>query len=593
MPSERIPSEGDENPLDAALGDLTDLAELEQRFALLDARLGDVDAGNAAARYDGDLDAVIEDDDDPFADIARALREQRALLDAEGTTRRREVDEDEDSGTAGEDSQMEFSLDDDDDDVEDDPVAAEIEERCQDALDALEIDDLALAREIAMTAVRLDDEHPFPMFVLGLVAEREGDLDTARDMAELSLRTAGTNPDAIGLRAHIHVRQHELTEAEDLLRFGIAHNPDEASLHEGLARVALARGEHDAALQAASTALRLEPGNPGAMAVCSAALDEGGDRGALLAALRQGVQLHPEDPYAMVELASVEMEHGNLERARVLLMRAQRLAPRDPEIGSVRTLIEHVHERPLLRPVPGLLRWMRDFPGGLAGFLLGFVVASLPLHALAVQSPEYRVPAIAMIVVWGGVALYAWIAPSVLTHRLNQRAARGGAERLAEDLRDPLAPPPSVDRLADVISMLVAAHDRRAAAELLGLSASRAAAHATRPLAPGAAVSAEIAAPLGVLARRMRAPRARIRNLLLFVPGAPRALAAIAVCLAIAAPLLDGRAALPLLAWHGIALGCLALAWLLVLVDRAATRDVDDAFTALQLAAAGANDPRR
>jgi hypothetical protein len=226
MPSERIPSEGDENPLDAALGDLEDLAELEQRFAMLDARLGDVDAGRAASRHDGDLDAVIEDEDDPFSDIARALREQRALLDSESMRRDRDSDDDEDSNLASDDLQLEMSLDDDDDDQTDDPVAAEIEERCQDALDALELDDLGLAREIAMAAVRLDDEHPFPMFVLGLIAEREGDLDTARDMAELSLRTAGTNPDAIGLRAHIHVRQHELVEAEELLRFGNAHHPD-------------------------------------------------------------------------------------------------------------------------------------------------------------------------------------------------------------------------------------------------------------------------------------------------------------------------------------------------------------------------------
>lgn len=585
MRRDPMPPEGEEDPLDAALGDLHGLPELEQRFALLDARLANGRGGQGAA------DADEPDDDDPFADIARALREQRALLDAEQQETAR------DEGSADDGFQLELAADDEDDSSgpaeDDDPLAAEIEERCQDALDALEADDPALARELAMAAVRLDDEHPFPMFVLGLVAEREGDLDTARDMAELSLRTAGTNPDAIGLRAHIHVRQHELAEAEDLLRYGIAHNPDEATLHEGLARVALARGRHEAALQAATTALRIEPGNPGAMAVRAAALESGADRGALLAALRQGVQLHPEDPYAMVELASVEMEHGNLERARMLLMRAQRLAPRDPEIGSVRALIEHVHERPLLRPVPGLLRWMRDFPGGLAGFLVGFVVAALPLHALATVSDEYRIPAVAAIVTWGAVALYAWIAPAVLTHRLNQRAARGGAARLAEELRDPLGAAPPLERLADVTAMLVAAHDRRAAAELVTLAARRARAHGRRPLAPGSAMAAEIVLPLDSLARRLRGPRARLRNAILFVPGAPRALVALAVCLAIAAPALATAAALPLPAWHALAFACVGLAWGLMVAERSAARQVDEAFTELQLVAAGVDERSR
>jgi cytochrome c-type biogenesis protein CcmH/NrfG len=584
------PGDDETNPLDAALGDLHDLAELEQRFALLDARLGDVDAGRASVVADGELDALVEDEDDPFVDIARALREQRAQLDADNATDI-DSDADEDSQLALEDDfQLELSIDEDSDDEDDeeDPVAAEIEERCQDALDALEASDPSLAREIAMAAVRLDDEHPFPMFVLGLIAEQEGDLDTARDMAELSLRTAGTNPDAISLRAHIHVRQHELVEAEQLLRFGIAHNPDEATLHEGLARVSLARGEHEDALRAAGAALRLEPSNPGALAVRSAALEEGRDRGALLAVLRQGVQLHPDDPYAMVELASVEMEHGNLDRARVLLMRAQRLAPRDPEIGDVRALVEHVHERPLLRPVPALLRWMRDFPGGLAGFLIGFVVAALPLHALATISPEYRVPALSIIVVWGGVALYAWIAPAVLTHRLNQRAARGGADRLVEALGDPLAGPPPVARLADTTSMLAAAHDRRRAVELLSLASARCAAHGTRPLASGAHVAAEIATPLETLARRLGGFRSRARFALVALPGAPRALVAVAVGMAIAAPAVVGPDVLALLAWHGIAVACMATAWLLITVERTIARDVDDAFTAIQLAAASA-----
>jgi tetratricopeptide (TPR) repeat protein len=556
---------GEDDPLDAAFGDLQDLAELEQRFALLDAR--------------------IEEEQDPFVDIARALREHKASTESSPTD-----DGDEDSSLAGEDdAQLELSVgsfaDDEEDEEDDDPVAAEIEERCHDALDALDLDDMNHARELAMEAVRLDDEHPFPMFVLGLVAEREGDLDTARDMAELSLRTAGTNADAIGLRAHIHVRQHELAEAEQLLRFGIAHNPDDASLHEGLARVSLARGKHEEAVRAAGAALRIEPGNIGAMAVRTAALDEGGDRGALLAALRQGVQLHPEDPYGMVELASVEMEHGNLDRARSLLMRAQRLAPRDTDIGDVRVLVEHVHERRLLRAVPNLLRWMREFPGGMPGFLVGFVVAALPLHALAVSNPAYRIPALVVLGAWGSVALYAWLGPAILTHRLNQRAASTGLERITEELRDPLASLPPIERLVDVLSMLGAARNRRAASALSSLAGERAYVHARRALAAGSEVAVEVAPLLVGLARRLRGPRARIRAIVLAVPALARMLVAVGVLVAIIAPTLAAWSMLPLLAWHGIAAGLVVFAWLHHMIEQAWTRDLDESLATISHAA--------
>ncbi|MCW2973932.1 MAG: hypothetical protein JWN72_2205 [Thermoleophilia bacterium] len=556
---------GDDDPFDAAFGELTDRADLEQQFAVLDAQ-----AAEAAAN--------------PFSDIEAALRETRA--DLEGS---------DDAGD-GDEASLGMLLEDDVYEDVDEPstlseeeeLSNEIEQLCQEALDALDVGEVETAREIALGAVRMDDEHPFPMFVLGLIAEHLGDLDTARDMAELALRTAETNPDAIGLRAHIHVRQHEFDKADQLLRFGIAHNPDEAMLHEGLARVSLARGRHAEALDSASAALRIEPNNPGALAVRAAALEEGSDRSTLLAALRQGVQLHPEDPYTMVELASVEMELGNLDRARMLLMRAQRLAPRDIEIGDVRRLIDHVQGRPLLRPVPALLRWMRDFPGGLAGFVLGFAIAALPLHAMAVELPQYRVIALGVLAAWGIVAIYAWVAPAVLTHRLNQRAARTGYDRLHEDLEDPLATLPDLDRVADVVSMLLVARDRRRAVSVLQLAAERTRAQATLPLARATASADDVAEELTRFARQLRRPRMRARLALLAVPGAARVFVAFGVTITITAPSIAHWQGVATLEWHAVALACLFTAWLFVVLERFVQRDLESAFANVRLADGGA-----
>lgn len=556
-PHRQLP--GDEDPLDTALGELSDLAELERSFAELDARLG---RGVSEQRSGSE--------DDPFSDIAAALREHRAASDASDGDVLTPIDRDH--GDQDDDSDSVSVADAlDGVDLEAAERAQEIEQLCQDALDALEADDLELAREIALGGVRLDDEHPFPMFVLGLVAERQGDLDTARDMAELALRSAETNPDAIGLRAHIHVAQHEFDQAAALLRFGITHNPDEAMLHEGLARVALAQGRTEEALKSASTALRLEPSNPGAMAVRAAALEASADRSSMLAALRQGVLLHPEDPYGMVELASLEMEHGNLDRARSLLMRASRLAPHDRHIGDVRVLVDHVHERRLLRPVPALLRWLRDFPGGLPGFLVGLLVAALPVHALAVAMPQYRIPAAIVLGAWGLVALYAWIAPSVLTHRLNQRAAAGSRSRVELELLDPLAPPPPTEQVAEALAMLVDARERRAAATLAMQVMDR------LPDDDGAVDGLRDAI------RTLTSVRVRAGLAWFTSPPVARILVAVGAIALLCAPTFEDSGALTRTAWYAISTGALLLAWLLTTVERRVSRALDEVFAEIRL----------
>lgn len=553
-------SSGDGDPLDALLSELSGLDDLEERFALLDAR----NPSNS------------EVDDDPFADIARALREYKESHDndlqtPEGAPPPSDF-EDYPSATADHADDFEDSAD--------ESVSVEIEELCHDALDALDIDDLSLAREIAMGAVRLDDEHPFPMFVLGLIAEREDDLDTARDMAELSLRTAATNGDAIGLRAHIHVRQHELSEASDLLRFGIAHNPDDASLHEALARVCLANGNYEEALKEARITLRIEPTNPGAMAVRTAALEESCDKGALLAALRQGVQLHPEDPYAMVELASIEMEHGNVDRARMLLVRAQRLAPRDRVIGDVRALIENVYERPLLRPVPALMRWIKDFPGGLAGFLVGFIIAALPLHALATFDTAYRIPAITIIATWGMIALYAWLAPAALSWRLNQRAAYAEASRLEDEFLDPLMDAPKIERVIEVLAMLALANERNRTAKLATTAAER--------LLPS--IGTESTALLRSIAVNLQTRRARLRHVAMSIAVLPRLLVALGTTVILLSPSIAQQSGVSFFLVHGCAMALLLTAWLIVRWTNNARHDFEQALTAVRLAS---TQPRR
>src|SRR5665647_1784485 len=102
------------------------------------------------------------------------------------------------------DDSFDFGDASDADENSDDAANSAVDDLCHEALVLMEASEMGSARERAMEAVRLDDEHPFPLFVLGLIAEHEGDVVEARMMSDLALKTAATNADAIQLRAHVH-----------------------------------------------------------------------------------------------------------------------------------------------------------------------------------------------------------------------------------------------------------------------------------------------------------------------------------------------------------------------------------------------------
>ena len=74
----------------------------------------------------------------------------------------------------------------------------------------------------------------------------------------------------------------------------------------------------------------------------------------------------------------------------------------------------------------------------------------------------------------------------------------------------------------------------------------------------------------------------------------PRLLVATAVVAAVAAPALADSTTLSIIAWNAVALALLAVSWVLMLVERAWHRDVEDSLTAIRLTAESASTlPRR
>jgi tetratricopeptide (TPR) repeat protein len=422
----------------------------------------------------------------------------------------------------------------------------EIELLCRNALINLDDGDLDEARSIAMQAVELDADHPFPVFVLGLIADQEGDIAVARYLSERALQNAGTNADAIQFRAQIHLREHEFERAEDLLRFGVAHNPDDADLQEHLARVLLAMGHYEDAARSAQAALELDPNSSGAHAVRVAALDESGDAEALLGALRQNVQMHPDDPYAALHLASIESENGNVSRARLLLARAQRLAPRDESVLTTRRVLEAMHASPLLRGVLPMTRWLKEFPGGLAGFVLAYLLVSMPLGALAGVEPAYAIPARALLVAWGAAAIYAFVGPTVLNCRLNRIAV--GPTRTALEQRDP-----DLELVIDAAIGCIAGKQFGAAIRTLELRCDD--------------FGAEDQEMIRERIRDMHGMRYRFLRIFGRIPGDVRFLIATGVVLGVHSSMLAKWTELPVNAFLGATFACLSIAWLLAHID--------------------------
>lgn len=463
-------------------------------------------------------------------------------------------------------------------DEERDPTDEEVERLCREGLELLESNELDAARERAAEAVTLDADHPFPQFVLALIADQEGDDAAARYLADNALRGASTNVDTIQFRALLHIRDHEFDRAEALIRGGIVHNPDDATLLESLARVCLGTGKHDEALRSAEAALRLEPMSDGARSIRMAVLDATRDPETMLAVLRQAVQLHPDDPQPMLELAAMEVEFGNVDRARRLLDRAHRLSPRDTQIADIRIMVDGAYAPIALRPLPRLLHWLRDFPGGLVGFLLGLVVAALPLGALAEADTGYAPLAGGILALWGLIALYAWVGPPLLAARLDTGAARIAEERLRSDARETARTfgdarvPVDIERLSDAASLLVEARAWRRLRSLL-LFAARTESRI------------EVREAVEQTHSYLRSLRGRLVQTMTSVPADTRFLVALAATLSVTAPPLGRLLAVhPAWLW-GAAFGLLVTALVLVHAHVSLSQRVTHGLTTAAVAA--------
>jgi tetratricopeptide (TPR) repeat protein len=171
---------------------------------------------------------------------------------------------------------------------------------------ALSEADPAGAVALFEAAFRADPSMAAAAYDAGVLLERSGDLDRARDAYARALRAAPDLEEASLNLTRLRLRAGQAEEAERDLRARLASRPDEVGFRNQLVEVLLATGRLDAAEQEARRILKVDE----------------------------------HDIPAMVNLATVYHRKGRFELARMVLENARQVAPGDPAVWNRLGMVE-------------------------------------------------------------------------------------------------------------------------------------------------------------------------------------------------------------------------------------------------------------
>ena len=128
----------------------------------------------------------------------------------------------------------------------------------------------------------------------------------------------------------------QLARAREMVAALVAGDPEDPDSHLLLARVALASGDPDAALDAADRARRLEPDDAGAHALRGSALFLSGRFAEAEQAYLDAIRLEPEEAVYHEQYARLLSACDRDPRALEATERALRLDPDDPDLHALR-----------------------------------------------------------------------------------------------------------------------------------------------------------------------------------------------------------------------------------------------------------------
>ena len=130
------------------------------------------------------------------------------------------------------------------------------------------------------------------------------------------------------------------SEAESVLRAGIARAPTGAALHHSLALVMVRQKRTPEALKGLSMATRLDAANARFAYVYAVALNDSGDAKGALKELERALEHHPNDRDLLSGLAMYAAKAGQRDPALGYAKRLIALDPENPEYAQLAARIE-------------------------------------------------------------------------------------------------------------------------------------------------------------------------------------------------------------------------------------------------------------
>ncbi len=161
-----------------------------------------------------------------------------------------------------------------------------------------------------------------------MALHRKGRFRNAGKIYDSILKQAPDHADALHLSGLIAMERQNASEALNLIRSAIRHNPEPALYYRSLAKAHAAMGQVEEAIRCYRKSLELEPDSIEAHQRLGHLLHRKGDLPGAHACYRNGVERHPDDLILWINLGSVCNEMEKSDEAVACFQRSIRISPR-------------------------------------------------------------------------------------------------------------------------------------------------------------------------------------------------------------------------------------------------------------------------
>lgn len=242
------------------------------------------------------------------------------------------------------------------------------------------------------------------------IMQDESRLKEATEEAELAVGLEPDEPFSHYTLGHVLLARNRTSEARQSAQQAIALDPYSAEYFGLLAKIELGSRSWQAALDAATSGLQVDPENSGCSHVRSIALERLGRSSEAVQSAREELSRSPESTMAHTSLGWAALRSGNYQQAQESFREALRL---DPSNEMARDgMVDALNSRSFVfRMVNGFHTWLSRFAGKYQfAMILGAWFVIQFLDGLAKQNPGLSVITFPLIILYNGLVLLTLIA---------------------------------------------------------------------------------------------------------------------------------------------------------------------------------------